>query len=179
MSLSELGYKPRRASVRIVMDDELRRHVEETRARLHEQRRAERVDESLGSKVPQFEEALAAAERVADESAVTFTFEALPRHQLAALVNDCPPTTEDLKKARPPQFNVERFTPRLIAASMVEPEAEVGEVVAMWEKGDWSDAIWGQLWSTAWGVNEEVSTRPTYGNGYKETPISVPVPSTP
>jgi hypothetical protein len=175
MSLKDLGYKPRRTSLRIVMDDELRRHVEDARTALNTQRRAERAeDQALGTKVPEYEQALADAEAEADSSAVTFTFEALPRHKLAALVEACPPSVEDLKKPRPPQFDVEKFTPRLIAASMVEPESDVDEVVEMWEQGDWSDAIWGQLWSAAWGVNEEVTTRPTSGNGSRKTPISVP-----
>jgi hypothetical protein len=64
-----------------------------------------------------------------------------------------------------PEFDYQAFAPRLIAASLVEPESSVDEVVDMWENDDWSDAIWGALWNKAWSVNQEVSTRPTYGTG--------------
>jgi hypothetical protein len=180
MSLKDLAYKPRRTTVRIILDDELRQAVDEARERLNAQRRTEKSGEhGLGSKVPDLEAALVAAEAAADDAAQSFTFEALPRHRLAALVESCPPSAEELNRVRPPQFNVETFTPRLIAASLTEPETTEAEVVEMWQDGAWSDAIWGQLWSAAWGVNEQVSTRPTYGNASEKTPNTVPELSTP
>jgi hypothetical protein len=178
VALKDLGYKPRRASVRIVLDDSLRQATERARADYALQKLEEgKPDQGLPSELPELRQRVEETEAAADQAAVEFVFEALPRRRIAELVHECPPTTDQLDrwkisaKATPllvrpaPEWDYETFAPRLIAASLVSPEAAAGEVVEMWETGDWSDAIWEELWQTAWSVNQEVATRPTFGSG--------------
>lgn len=165
--------------MRIVMDDSLRRAAEAAKEAVVRQRREEAKDgQGLGSQVPALEEAWREAEAAADEAAVSFTFRAVGRRRLADLVAECPPSADQLErwkdrvKTSPllataaPEFDYERFAPRLIAVSMVEPESSLDEVLELWEDDDgWSDAIWAELWRVAWDVNQEASTRPTSGTG--------------
>ena len=127
---------------------------------------------------------LNAADEAADAASVTFKFRAMPRAKVEDLVRSCPPSKEELdrwqQQARaqplvakaPPQFDWYEFAPRLIAMSMIEPEASESEVLDMWNDDSanaWSDAIWEVLWQTAWSVNQQISTRPTFGNDSKQT----------
>ena len=173
MALKDLAYKPRTATVRVVLDDTLRLEAEEARKALAVQRRVESVDgQGLGSKIPEFEAAVADADARADAAAVSFIFQAIPRHELARLVAESPPTPEELDGWREqatrsvlaggaPNWSVRTFPPKLIAASLVEPETSAGEVQELWDEGGWSEAIWNRLWDAAWSVNQEASTRPT------------------
>lgn len=173
MGLADLAYKPRQATVRIVFDDTLRQQADDARKALAAQRRVESQDgQGLSSKIPELEEALTAADAAADEAAVSFVFQAIPRHQLAALVAECPPSADELDDWREqanrsilaggaPNWSTKTFPPRLIAASLVEPETTQSEVLKLWDEGGWSEAIWNRLWDAAWSVNQEASTRPT------------------
>lgn len=179
MTLKSLGYKPREQTVRIVFDDSLRRAADAAKDAVVRQRREEAKDgQGLGSQVPELEEAWREAEAAADEAAVSFTFRAVGRRRLADLVAECPPTAEQLERWKErvrtspvlataaPEFDYERFAPRLIAASLVEPAAAPGEVLELWDAEDgWSDAVWAELWKAAWEVNQEAATRPTSGTG--------------
>jgi hypothetical protein len=182
MGLRDLNYKPRSASKRIILDDGLRVAVEEARVALNDQRQIDlRGEGGLGSPLAELEQRLVDAEAAADEAAVTFTFQAIPRHRIAELVAECPPTTEQLERwmqavramplvnRTPPEADDAKYAPRLIAASLIEPESSDAEVLEMWETGDWSDAIWAELYDLALSVNQEVSTRPTFGTGIKRT----------
>jgi hypothetical protein len=92
LSLKALGYKPRQATVRVILDDSLRRDVEDARAAYEAQRRQEaKPDQGLASDLPELQKRIDAAEAAADEAAATFVFEAIPRHQIAAFVAECPP----------------------------------------------------------------------------------------
>lgn len=182
MSLKDLNYKPRRNTVRIIFDDTVRGELEEARAELV--RAKNRNDRGLESGPEQrFEKAEAAAEG----AAVSFVFEAIPRPKLAELVAACPPTSAQLERWKEedrnnplvvipaPEFDIDTFPPRLIAASLVEPETTEDEVVEMWETGEWSDAIWTKLWETAWDkTNRGISTLPTSGIGSAKTADSGP-----
>lgn len=193
MSLKDLGHTPRRTTVRIVLDDTLRQNVEDARAAYTAQQKAERApDLGLVSTLAEYQERLDTAEAAAELAAVSFVFEAIPRRRLAELVEECPPTSEQLERWKEedrnnplivipaPEFDYVAFPPRLIAASLVEPETSEAEVVDMWENGDWSDAIWDQLWKTAWnGTNKQVTTLPTSGIGSRRTQTSDPVSPTP
>lgn len=186
MSLKDLNYKPRRNTVRILFDDSVRQELEEARVNL--KREQARKDRGLDS-AP--EQRLEKAEAAAEEAAVSFVFEAIPRAELAALIADCPPTSKQLEQWKEedrnnplvvipaPEFDYEKFPPRLIAASLVEPETSETEVLELWEEGEWSDAIWNELWKTAWDkTNRGVSTLPTSGIGSAKTPASDPVSPT-
>lgn len=182
MSLKDLDYKPRRTTVRIVLDDTVRQELEDARADLRTAKA--RPDRGLES-AP--EQRLEEAEAAAEEAAVSFVFEALPRRKLTELIEACPPTTKQLEKWKEedrnsplvvvpaPEFDYEKFPPRLIAASLVEPETTTEEVLDMWENGDWSDAIWDALWQTAWNkTNQGITTLPTSGIGSRKTQASDP-----
>lgn len=183
MDLAGIKYKPRQASVRIVFDDELRQAVDSARAAFNAQKREEaKPGQGLGSKLPELEEAIQAAEKAADDAAVEFVFQAVGRKVLADLVAACPPTSGQLDRwkesvrAAPlvargaPEFDYEKFAPLLIEAALVEPRPKKGEIKALWESDDgWSDAIWVELWNTAWKVNQEATTRPTFGIGSEQT----------
>lgn len=187
MGLRELTYKPRRSEVRVVLDDTLRQELED--ARLELRRSKARPDRGLESGS---EQRVEAAEAAAEKAAVSFIFEAIPRHRLSELIAECPPTSEQLDKWKeksrnnpllvipPPAFDVDSFPPLLIAASLVEPETTQAEVLEMWENGSWSEAIWDELWETAWDkTNRGVTTLPTSGTGSVKTVDSGPVSPTP
>lgn len=181
MGLKDLGYKPREASTSIIMDEGAARALDEATA-AYAYYRSQGHGDLAGEK--ELADALKAAEEAADEASVTFRFRAKPRVKVEALVAKCPPSTEELARWKqqaqaqplvtkaPPQFDWYEFAPRLIAMSMVEPEASEAEVLAMWDDDSdeaWSDAVWEELWRTAWAVNQQVSTRPTFGNDSKQT----------
>ena len=186
MSLKDLGYKPRRNSRRIILDDTLRVKLIEARAAL--KRELNRKDRGLTNDA---EQRVEDAEAAAEEAAVSFVCEALPRHKLAELIVDCPPTSAQLNKWKEedrnnpllvipaPEFDYDKFPPRLIAASLVEPETTEAEVLEMWETGEWSDAIWDELWKLAWNeTNKGVTTLPTSGIGSAKTRASDPASPT-
>jgi hypothetical protein len=176
MGLKDLKHAPRRTTLRLLLDDNVRAEFESARADLAAY---EKNPESLDSKPQQrFDDAQAAAE----DAAVTFVFEALSRIRLAELIADCPPTSEQLEQWKeedrnnplliidPPAFDYENFAPRLIAASLVEPETTVDEVMELWESGDWSEAIWLTLWDAAWKrTNQVAPTLPTFGTDTRKT----------
>lgn len=183
MGLGGITYTPRQATVRIVFDDGLRQTLDQARARYAAQVREEaKPGQGLGSKLPELQEQVDAAEAAADAAAVSFTFQAVGRKVLADLVADCPPTTVQLERwkesvrAAPlvargaPEFDYEKFAPLLIEAALVDPKPDKGEIVRLWGSEDgWSDAIWGALWNAAWKVNQEATTRPTFGTGSEQT----------
>jgi hypothetical protein len=182
MGLRDLGYKPRRSVVRVILDDTVRQELDEARAQLRAEQA--RPDRGLGS---DSEQRVEEAEAAAELAAVSFVFEAIPRHKLAELIAACPPTSAQLDSWKeedrnnplliisPPAFDIDKFPPRLIAASLVEPVTTTDEVVEMWESGSWSDSIWDELWKTAWDkTNRGVSTLPTSGTGSAKTAVSGP-----
>src|SRR5690606_12227727 len=127
------------------MDDTLRVAVEDAREAVRRQRAEEAKDgQGLSSKLPELEERLREAEAAADEAVVSFTFRAVGRKQLDDLVRECPPSPEQLERWREttrtspllaggaPEYDPSTFYPRLIAASLVEPEATSDEVLAEW-----------------------------------------------
>jgi hypothetical protein len=177
MALKDLKYAPRRTTLRLILDDNVRAELEA--ARTASKTNTDHDDlSSAGESTRRLEEAEAAAE----EAAATFVFEAIPRVKLQEMIADCPPTSEQLDRWKekdrnnplvsiePPKFNYDKFAPRLIAKSLVEPETSESEVVEMWEDGEWGDAIWAALWVAAWDkTNLEVSVFPTSGIGSKKT----------
>lgn len=186
MGLKDLAYEPRKTTLRLILDDNIRIELGEAEAAA----RQGRDDPTLGTETAatqRLDEAKAAAE----SGAVTFIFQALPRPKLAELVAACPPTAAQLERWKEedrnnplivvpsPEFDYEKFAPRLIAASMVEPASTEAEVVEMWEEGSWSDAVWGALWKAAWDrTNQQVSVLPTSGTGSGKTQDSGPKPPT-
>lgn len=181
MSLKDLGYKPRRTTVRIVLDDTVRQELEDARAALRAEKG--RVDRGLDS-AP--EQRVEEAEAAAEEAAVSFVFQAVPRRQYEELVEALPPTQAQLEQWKeqdrnnpfvavpPPAYDYTRFAPRLIAASLVEPETTEEEVVELWEEGDWSESVWDKLYDAAKEVNEKTTTLPTSGIGSRKTQASDP-----
>lgn len=171
MGLKDLDYKPATKTVRIVFDDTLVKNLEDARRRLAAEKR--RDDPALGTEA---QDAVDAAEAAADEAAVDFTFQAIPRHEMAELVAQCPPSSDELATwkeqskgsllaGNAPAWSTDTFPPKLIGASLVKPETTIDEVQELWDEGSWSEAIWNKLWEACWSVNQETTTRPTSGIG--------------
>ena len=193
MSLKDLGYKPPQRTRDIIFDDAARVELIEARAAFNQA-----MTNKDGGLDSSSEKRLKKAEAAAAEAAVSFVFEAIPRHKFAEITNAFPPTVEDIARWRedvkvrpyvvnrqgqltqntPPEFDLMEVTPRLIAASLVEPKTTEEEVLELWEEGEWSDAVWGELSTAAWAVNGETPTLPTSGNGFRKTLSSVPESST-
>lgn len=189
MGLRDLKYAPRRTTLRLILDDNVRVELEAAQASAKAE--AGRIDADLAS-AGTAARRLEKAEAAADKAAVSFVFEAIPRIKLAELIEACPPTTAQLERWKekdrnnplvsipPPEFDYERFAPRLIAASLVEPETTQDEAVELWEEGSWGDSIWIALWVAAWDkTNQAASTFPTFGTGSKKTQGSGPKSPTP
>jgi len=189
VSLKDLKYTPRRTTLRLILDDNVRSNLEAARAAAKAE--AKRDDADLASAGTAARE-LERAETAADEAAVSFVFEAIPRVKLADLIEACPPTSEQLERWKekdrnnplasipPPQFDYGKFAPLLIAASLVEPTTSEEEAVELWEQGAWTDSIWAALWVAAWDrTNQAVTALPTFGIGSKRTKASDPKSPTP
>ena len=189
MGLRDLRYTPRRTTLRLILDDNVRSDLEAAREEAKaESKRGDADLASAGKAARRLEKAEAAA----DEAAVSFVFEAIPRIKLADLIEACPPTSEQLERWKekdrnnplvsipPPEFDYEKFAPRLIAASLVEPATTEEEAVELWEEGAWTDSIWSALWIAAWDrTNQAVTALPTFGIGSKKTKGSDPKSPTP
>lgn len=181
MALKDLGYVAREAATNIVFDDEARRELDAAATALAQY--AQRADGDL-AELNRLQERLDAAQAAADATTVVFRFRARSRRAIADLVAECPPSSDQLERwqaqarAQPlvtkaaPEFDWDKFAPRLIAMSMVEPVTDEAEVLAMWNDDSdsaWSDAIWEALWDAAWSVNQQITTRPTFANDSEQT----------
>jgi len=104
-----------------------------------------------------------AAKAAADAATVAFTFRALERPKLAALLKAHPPTAAEVQEYRDarkelgmpaigsPQFNADTFPPALLVASVVEPAMTLAEANQLW--AEWSEAETSALFTAAWNAN--------------------------
>lgn len=79
----------------------------------------------------------------ADEYLVEFVFKAVPRDVFEQLLNDSPPTKEQVKRAEEagedePDWNPDTFMPALVAASMISPEITEEEAFDMFSDPNWN-----------------------------------------
>ena len=146
--------KPRTRSEWIPLDGGLLREIEEVEIDL---RQAERDDEREHRTpvAPRLREQLDELRARAEQAAVRFTAQALPRKAYRELIEAHPPqplTKEQVEqKVRQGRWTTETFAPALITACFVEPVGVDGRVI--WD--EWDAGIAEALFGMALMVNEE------------------------
>ena len=178
-------YKPAERSVTVLLDGSIRAAIDETRQRLKQARRTEKVD-GLASQAPQIEAALQKLEKQADEATISLVLSALPGSEFTALVHAHPPTQDDwdafreIQKqnplfARAPEYSLESFAPALIGLSISQVDGEAVDWSAADGQQLWDtlhDGARADLWDVALGVNIGRSERPLLKTATGETPDS-------
>lgn len=196
--LSEIGSilarrKPRRATVRLLLDGELSQRIERLRSDIVRAKRREVVNpQGLASPAAQLEAELAELMVQADEAATEFVFQAISRAALEELKRAHPPSeeqwaryresVEDLPvivaiQAKPPPYDWMGMAPALLAACAVSPKMNVDEAQLLWDQ--LSDGEAAQLFDAAWEVNQTAATRPFSGTDTVTTPNFGPDSTTP
>lgn len=99
-----------------------------------------------------------AARLMAEGAVVRFMFRSIGARAYDDLINDHPPTAEQIEAARSkgdprPHWNEDTFAKALIAASCESPEMTVDQVSELFKSPDWNDAELSQLIGTAMLVN--------------------------
>lgn len=94
-----------------------------------------------------------------EDEVVTFVFRSIGRSNFDQVIEECPPTSQQLKEASndgedPPSWNTDTFPPAIIAAAIVEPELTEEQVYEIWESEDWSHAEVASLYLAALDVNQ-------------------------
>lgn len=105
------------------------------------------------------EHELKRAQADAAKVTVTFTFRGIGRRAYDNLLTKHQPDKEQrerFKREGQPGLNydVEKFPPALVAASLVDPELTADEVQELWDSEDWNDAELQALFMGARGANE-------------------------
>lgn len=106
------------------------------------------------------------------DAVVKVTFRGIGRKTYDDLIQDHPPTLEQLAKAKKDghsdlAFNLDTFPPAIVAASMVEPTLTLEQVQEIWDSDEWNQVELGELFNSAMQVN---GTRRTVDLG-KDSPL--------
>jgi len=163
--------KPRKKSVRLVLDGQSHAELELARNELKNLRLRERVDgkdETLASQIPGLERKIQELEADLITNAPLFTFQAIGRRKLDEIRSEHPPTEEqwDLYRERSkvnpmvnaPSFDPQGLAPKLLAASALDPPMSIEEASELWDS--LSDGESAQLYEAAWSVNMEAASVP-------------------
>lgn len=134
----------------IVLDDDAVRAHEQAKQKLS-------MLELSNATTLQMEQArreLADAETMLREHAVEVVFRSIGRPSFERLRLSCPPSDEDLKAAREkgepaPEYDVETFAPKLIAAACVEPKMTVEQVESLITEHGWNAGEYAHLFQLA------------------------------
>lgn len=81
---------------------------------------------------------------------VTLTFQAISGYQFDQLKSTCKPTQEDKKAGL--DYNAEKFAPKLIAATCIEPEMTEEDAQEIWDSEAWNRGERMQLFMAAMEV---------------------------
>lgn len=105
----------------------------------------------------------------ADEAVAEFVFQGVNPHRVEELIEEHPPTAEQLKSAKakgedPPQYNSQTFLPALVALTLKSPKLSVEQVMEIWDDDDWNDVELGQLATGAMSVLQSVKKIDFLGN---------------
>jgi len=98
-----------------------------------------------------------------DPSTVTMVFQAISGYQFDQLKKDCKPTQEDKKAGL--DYNAEKFAPKLIAATCIEPEMTEEDAQEIWESDEWNRGERMQLFMAAMEVCTSGLNVPFKSNG--------------
>ena len=121
----------------------------------------------LGEPTDELESALAVAKEAVLETSVKMTFRSIGRKAYDALLDEHPPTAEQIKEFREenadkdgnpatkgqPPYNIETFAPALIQASCVEPAMTLEQVNELFD--EWNSTELSELWGAAYEVNTQ------------------------
>ena len=157
--------KPSVKRVPIAMDSEeadefnrLRVRVEDAKqqAQLRSRDKEAQVEyESLKAELEEFEEKI-------EDDIVVFTFRSIGRNKFDEVLEACPPTDAQVRKAKKegddvPNWNEDTFPPALMSEAIVEPELSEEDIFEIWESPDWSHAEVASLFLAALEVNQSRS----------------------
>ena len=150
--------KPRSAEFVLVLDEQAVDEYEQARAAVGmAELMARQPDGSTGADpaIALAKDRLAGAEAAYRDAVFALRFEALARHEYAALLAANPPTAE--QKARDEDYNVDKFAPALCAACSLDG-LESEDFVRLWH-GDkaagnkgWNEAEVAKCYQTALAV---------------------------
>jgi hypothetical protein len=130
--------KPNEVSVELILDPELTRTLTELERRLiTEKRRDER--ENRAAKAPAIQKEIDALADKVEEAKVEFTFKDPGRQKFDELVEACPPTDDDKKRAKdsgdvPPSWSPEKFVPGVLALASFDPDLTLDDAVEIYDK---------------------------------------------
>lgn len=162
--------KPVEETVEILLDDsptialtEARDKLLEAEGTLHEDEKNPKLKKARD----EAKRALDAAMAAQDAEIVTIKFRAIGRKRFDALLDEHPPTKEQEQKAKDAGgeagWNSDTFPPAVIAASAIEPELTIEQVMELYD--DWNASEIQLLFLAAYKVNTNRRV-PDLGNGY-------------
>lgn len=180
--------KPRRTKVPISLDGDLDEEIEDLKAQIRAAKRQEAADGGgLAAQSPILEEQLREAEARRDEEAHEFVFEAMPRAEFKAILTANQPTEEQWERYREqarvnpfvvaPDCDFDAAAPIVISRCCISHDIDEAGAQEIWDA--LSDGEAARLFDAAWGANQRVSQRPTYGTGTDMTPNTGPDSTTP
>jgi hypothetical protein len=151
---------PLEQKVTVVVDAELFESYEQATSALERAKLLNEPTEELEAA------ATAAEEALRQDGVETLVFRSIGRKAYDALVEEYPPTEEQITEYRAdnpqrdgspgkgkPAYNIETFAPALIAASCVEPEMTVEQVTELFD--GWTSVEIQELWVAALAVNTQ------------------------
>lgn len=175
--------KPRRRSLRLVLDGEATIRLDLLKNELANLRTQERVSgksETLSSQIPVLERRIQELEAEILATTVDLEFQAIGRRKLQELKAKYPPNEEQWMEYRevlavnphvdPPKFDDKAIIPELIALSSYKPEMSIEDAQSLWD--ELSDGEAAQVQLAVWAVNQEAATVPLSATATGGTGVS-------
>jgi hypothetical protein len=135
--------KPNEVSVEIILDPELTRSLQELERRLRDEERHD-ARENRAPKAPALRKEIEDIKDQIEDSKAFFVFKDPGRKAFEQLVEACPASAEDKKKAKEdgtgvPGWDTDTFVPGLLALASYDPAIsleEAQEIFDDWGRGD-------------------------------------------
>lgn len=117
------------------------------------------LDEALNRApvAPGLRQELEDLQKRADEDAVAFVFQEIPRREFQAMIDAHP------SKKKDERWSQETFPPALLAAACVDPPLTEADASTIWN--DWGQAVAWELFAAAFAVQEDPSRVPFTASG--------------
>jgi hypothetical protein len=147
--------QPRRITVGVFLDESLADRLDAAVLAKHQALAAD----APPADVEPLQAAVTAAQEALDEATMWFTFAGLGRSAFARLIDEHPPTPQQLADAEKisraaPTFDPDTFAPALLAASCVSPAGlGVEDFLAIYSDPAWNVEELGSLFAAALSVN--------------------------